>query len=281
MELCAAVYTDASLEADALRCSAHFKVPCLDGCALDAAKPKHVEQLVQQQLGAVNQSCVLLIDRAGWQLIAFGAAYRVSIRADFYGATTTYRRLKGGGKGQMIAKAVGVHSQAKLKVLDATAGLGGDAFVLASLGCSVTMVERHPVVRWLLADGLAQASRFAAKEDPSLQLVLERMVLVECDSIEYFEQLIEADLPDVVYVDPMFPTRTKRALVKKEMRVFHALVGEDADAEKLLPLALNKARYRTVVKRPRLASCLANQAPSHELVGKANRYDVYINKKIG
>jgi 16S rRNA (guanine1516-N2)-methyltransferase len=42
-------------------------------------------------------------------------------------------------------------------VIDGTAGLGKDAFVLAGLGCKVTLVERHPVVVALLADGLARA----------------------------------------------------------------------------------------------------------------------------
>lgn len=261
-------------------CADQFEVPCVDGAALDSSKPKLVERLLSEIVDTVEGLCALVIDAQGWQLVAMGAEYRVAIRADFCGATTTYRRLKGGGKGQMIAKAVGAHTNSNLKILDATAGLGGDAFVLASLGCEVTMLERHPVVRWLLADGLAQAKLFAEKEDPELGAILQRMHLVEIDSSEYLNESGEDDRPDVVYVDPMFPVRAKRALVKKEMRVFHALVGADPDSAKLLPLALEKARYRVVVKRPRIAPCLDESKPSYELSGKSNRYDIYSLQKI-
>lgn len=277
MELCAVIFLEQSFIDAAQACADQFEVPCVDGAALDTAKPKLVERLLSGQIDSVENQCALVIDAQGWQLVAMGAEYRVAIRADFCGATTTYRRLKGGGKGQMIAKAVGAHTNSQLKVLDATAGLGGDAFVLASLGCEVTMLERHPVVRWLLADGLAQAKSFADEGDAELAVILQRMHLVETDSSEYLSESCE---PDVVYVDPMFPVRAKRALVKKEMRVFHALVGADPDSAKLLPLALEKARYRVVVKRPRIAPYLDESKPSYELTGKSNRYDIYSLQKV-
>ena len=37
----------------------------------------------------------------------------------------------------------------------------------------------------------------------------------------------EGEPPQVIYLDPMFPHRDKSALVKKEMRVFRPLVGDD------------------------------------------------------
>ena len=74
----------------------------------------------------------------------------------------------------------------------------------------------------------------------------------------------------------MFPPRSKSALVKKEMRVFHALVGSDDDADELLPAALRVARKRVVVKRPRIAPALEGARPSHVLAGKRNRYDIYV-----
>ena len=42
-------------------------------------------------------------------------------------------------------------------MLDATAGLGRDAFVLASLGCQVTLIERVPAVAALLENGIERA----------------------------------------------------------------------------------------------------------------------------
>lgn len=172
----------------------------------------------------------------------------------------------------MIAKAVGLKGGERPSVLDCTAGLGGDAFVLASLGCSVQMCERVPVVRALLADALAQA---ALLEDTELRPILDRMELIEQDSLDYLTHCCPP--PDVIYLDPMFPERSKRALVKKEMRVFHELVGSDLDADALLPAALNVAKRRVVVKRPRIAPRLDGPNPSYVLEGKSNRYDIYVN----
>ena len=69
-----------------------------------------------------------------------------------------HRRQFGGGKGQMIAKAVGIKGGIKPQILDATAGLGKDAFVLATLGCEMTLLERSPIIHQLLQDGIERAS---------------------------------------------------------------------------------------------------------------------------
>ncbi|MEN8828818.1 MAG: class I SAM-dependent methyltransferase, partial [Lentimonas sp.] len=132
------------------------------------------------------------------------------------------------------------------------------------------------VVRALLADGLSRGMCVAQENDTDLAQILGAMCLHETDAATYLNQLEGDACPDVVYLDPMFPERSKSALVKKEMRVFHHLVGEDTDADALLPLALNKARYRVVVKRPRLAPFLNETKPSHSLTGKRNRFDVYV-----
>ncbi|HAS63559.1 MAG TPA: 16S rRNA methyltransferase, partial [Vibrio sp.] len=67
-----------------------------------------------------------------------------AIYVDLVAGAVAHRRKFGGGKGQAIAKAAGLNKGATPTVLDGTAGLGRDAFVLASLGCKVQMVERHP-----------------------------------------------------------------------------------------------------------------------------------------
>jgi len=85
---------------------------------------------------------------------------------------------------------------------------------------------------------------------------------------------------DVVYLDPMFPPRDKSALVKKEMRAFHDVVGSDDDADALLAPALKLAQKRVVVKRPGYAGFLAGVAPTMAVTGKNNRFDVYINAAI-
>mgnify|MGYP000597291153 FL=1 len=189
---------------------------------------------------------------------------------DFVEGAVAHRRKFGGGRGQSIAKAVGLKSGANPTVVDATAGLGRDAFVLASLGCQVTMLERHPVVAALLADGLQRA-----QQDAEIgEWMRDRMSLRAGSALKNLQQL--GFTPDVVYLDPMFPHRQKSALVKKEMRVFQSLVGPDLDADALLPAALAVAGKRVVVKRPDYAGYLNDKTPSMSIETKSNRFDVYV-----
>lgn len=205
------------------------------------------------------------------------------IQVDFCAGGAAHRRLYGGGKGQMIAKAAGVSAKVKPSVFDATAGLGGDAFVLACLGCRVTLMERSPVVFALLEDGLARARRVAAERDAELAAILDRMQLLPGDSVGYLRAQT-AEVADVIYLDPMFPERRKSAAVKKEMQAFHAVVGADADAHRLLQTALTKARCRLAVKRPRQAPAIEGFPVTYTLEGKSSRYDIYalrsLDKKI-
>ena len=193
-----------------------------------------------------------------------------AVYVDFVEGAVAHRRKFGGGRGQLIAKAVGLKSGATPSVLDATAGLGRDAFVLASLGCTVTMLERSPIVAALLDDGLTRAY-----QDPEIGAWLkQRLTLQHSNSLEGLAKLTNSH--DVVYLDPMFPHRKKSAQVKKEMRVFQSLVGSDPDADDLLPLAINAATKRVVVKRPSYAEFLNGKKPSMRLDSKANRFDVYV-----
>ncbi|OGO90272.1 MAG: hypothetical protein A3F41_07335 [Coxiella sp. RIFCSPHIGHO2_12_FULL_44_14] len=186
---------------------------------------------------------------------------------DFLSSKLTYRQKHGGGRGQMIARAVGVKPKTTLRVLDLTAGMGEDAFVLAALGCHVTMIERHPIMAALLRDGLR---RLHATTELPLQLI-------QTSSAHYLKNLATDEMPDVIYLDPMFPESGKTALRKKEMRVLRKLVGDDADAHELLALALTQAKKRVVVKRPRRASALNHRQPQIVFSGKSNRFDVYLS----
>ncbi|WP_194439717.1 class I SAM-dependent methyltransferase [Vibrio fluminensis] len=205
-----------------------------------------------------------------------------AIYVDLVSGAVAHRRKFGGGKGQAIAKAAGLNKGATPTVLDGTAGLGRDAFVLASLGCKVQMVERHPVVAALLDDGLARA-----KQDAEIgEWVSERMSLVHASSHNALSDLVndpDFNAPDVVYLDPMYPhpeNKKKSALVKKEMRVFQSLVGADNDADSLLQPALALATKRVVVKRPDYAEWLDNQKPSMAIETKKNRFDVYVKASM-
>jgi 16S rRNA (guanine1516-N2)-methyltransferase len=223
---------------------------------------------------------VVMFDGHGVSLQQTGRKAPGPIRAEFAEGSVDHRRRFGGGKGQMIAKAVGVKAGVYPNVLDATAGLGKDAFVLATLGCSVQMLERSPVVHALLADGLVRAREQASFEDPELAHIIARMELIAVDSQDYLGQISDENRPDVIYLDPMFPDRQKSADVKKEMAAFHHVVGKDEDADSLLEKALAKANYRVVVKRPRKAPFINNKTPSYQLEGKSSRYDIYTIKKM-
>jgi 16S rRNA (guanine1516-N2)-methyltransferase len=95
----------------------------------------------------------LQVGEQGLQLQQLGPDAPGPVRVDFVEGGAAHRRLYGGGSGQMIAKAVGIAQGVRPRVLDATAGLGKDAFVLASLGCEMSLIERQPLIGALLEDG--------------------------------------------------------------------------------------------------------------------------------
>lgn len=194
-----------------------------------------------------------------------------AIAVNFVDGTMAHRRKFGGGRGEAVAKAVGIKGDYLPSVIDATAGLGRDAFVLACIGCQVTLVERHPVVCALLEDGLNRAYR-----DPEIGgFMRERMQLSAVHSIAEFD--LNEPIAEVVYLDPMYPHKQKSALVKKEMRVFQHLVGADLDADTLFLPAKQLARKRVVVKRPDYAPFLAEQKPDFSQETKNHRFDVYLS----
>ncbi|WP_338883981.1 16S rRNA (guanine(1516)-N(2))-methyltransferase RsmJ [Xenorhabdus sp. TH1] len=191
------------------------------------------------------------------------------IYVDFVSGTMAHRRRFGGGRGEAVAKAVGIKKDYLPNVVDATAGLGRDAFVLASIGCHVRMLERNPVVAALLDDGLQRGYQ----DEEIGSWLKERMTLIHASSITALTDITPP--PDVVYLDPMYPHKQKSALVKKEMRVFQSLVGADEDADSLLEPARALAKRRVVVKRPDYAEPLAGVKASAAITTKNHRFDIY------
>lgn len=219
---------------------------------------------------------LLQVSELGISLQPTGKKAPGATSADFVSGAVAHRRQFGGGKGQMIAKAVGLKGSIKPTILDATAGLGKDAFVLATLGCEMTLLERSPIIHLLLEDGLYRGSFSIDVMD-----IIQRMTLHHANSIEWMTEQSEAGQSfQVVYLDPMFPHNDKSALVKKEMRCFRPIVGDDLDADQLLDAALAIAENRVVVKRPRKAPFLADRKPSLQFEGKSSRYDIYTLKKL-
>ncbi|MCP1338968.1 class I SAM-dependent methyltransferase [Idiomarina sp. M1R2S28] len=192
---------------------------------------------------------------------------------DFHQGKAAYRAQHTQLKNEAIAKAVGVSGQFKPSVVDGTAGLGRDAFVLAGLGCNVQLIERHPVVAALLDNGLHRARQ----EGDFIGDTCQRMQLIGTDNL--FTGNGYTQEPDVVYLDPMYPkTGKQKAQVKKDMQMFQQLVGSDEDADTLLEPALALAKYRVVVKRPNSAPFLAGREPNSQIKSKKHRFDVYIKR---
>ena len=188
---------------------------------------------------------------------------------DFVGGAVGHRFRSGGGRGQALPKAIGMKGGKSPSVVDATAGLGRDAFLLASLGSEVTLIERSPEMHGLLADGMNRALQAGGE----IAEVINRMTLLQGDA----KDLLPTMSPDAVLVDPMHPARRKSALVKSEMRQIREIVGTDDDALDLMKVALASARKRVVLKWPMRAAPMPGiQPPSHQITGKSTRYDVFM-----
>ncbi len=188
---------------------------------------------------------------------------------DFLGAAMD-RRRQGNRRTHPLARAMG-RKQPLPRIVDATAGLGRDAYVLASLGYEVVAVERCAILHAMLENGLARA----AAEIGGGSEASKRLRLVAGDARDYLANLPREQLPDVVYMDPMFPKRTKSALVKKEMQFFQKLLGAEEDGGSLFEVAMSVATRRVVVKRPAKAPPLAPQ-PGYQVRGGRVRWDVYL-----
>ncbi|XKE46277.1 class I SAM-dependent methyltransferase [Halomonas organivorans] len=222
----------------------------------------------------------LVLRRQDGRLVLEGdsRAYGKPLAVDFVEGRAAHRRRFGGGRGQLIARACGFAKGMTPSVVDATAGLGRDAFVLATLGAEVLLVERVAAIAALLEDGLSRA-----REAPETVAIAARMHLVHGDAGEQLAALVAevGVAPQVIHLDPMFPHREKSALVKKEMRLFRTLAGDDADAPRLLEAALDVATHRVVVKRPRKAPPIEGPSPRHVIEGKTSRYDLYVHRALG
>jgi 16S rRNA (guanine1516-N2)-methyltransferase len=164
---------------------------------------------------------------------------------------------------ELLAKAVGIKSGYRPKVLDLTAGMLGDSLLLLSFGCEVWAVERHPVIRFLISSALHNAKH------PLLNL----FHFIPSDANSVLSENLEMD---VLYFDPMFEDPNEKTAPKKEMRIFRSLVGKDHDAEDVFIKSISKRCKRLVVKRPRHSGVLSLK-PSVQYVGKSTRYDVYFS----
>ena len=220
-------------------------------------------------LCADNSDCRIYLLVTPERLELHDATRPGAIYVDFVGGSLGHRRQYGGGRKQPLARAVGIKAGVMPSIFDATAGLGKDAFVLASLGCQVTLCERSPVLAALIHDGLERALAH-----PGTQEIAQRMRLINDDAVEQIQHLPEGK--HTLYLDPMYPEKKKSALVKKEMQMLQMLIGPDLDSGDLLTMALTHNTGRVVVKRPLQSAFLNNVEPTVSISSKKTRYDIYV-----
>lgn len=219
-----------------------------------------------------SSELLLAFTPEGLQLLQaplFSNRFVTLLFVDFVHGKNGFRRAQNSSTKQAIARAAGIKPGYRPAVFDGTAGLGCDAFVLACLGCRVTMCERSPIISALLADGLDRAL-----QDQTTAEIVRQMQLFVGDAQEYLAHNFEGYA--TTYLDPMYPHRRNSALNSQAMRTLRTLVGDDEDCGAVLETALKKTHNRVVVKRPRLAPTLTETVPSHVIAMKNSRFDIYL-----
>ena len=204
----------------------------------------------------------VLFSAKGVSLTGFGLTYQ----GDF--ENMLHRVTNGRLQHEMLVRAAKSEKPGR-KAIDATAGMGEDAFLLAACGYEMTLYEQNPVVAVLLKDALRRA-----KKHPKLKDIAARMQLVEGNSIDELKSRVD-DI-DLIYLDPMFPGRQKSGLINKKLQLIQKLEPPCSDEVELFEAAIQAKPSKIIVKRPLKSPFLAGKNPTYELKGKAIRYDCYV-----
>ena len=196
----------------------------------------------------------------------------------YFSAPNLRRRAAQTGKSELLLKAIG--AQNNLRVLDCTAGLGVDAYLMAAYGCHVTMLEQSPVLGLMLREALIRALL-----DPDASVIAERMRLQETNAVDFLNSYCRQTEDDgaklahsfeVIYIDPMFPPRSKSAEVKGGMQILQKFIGKTDNVKLLLEKAVATGIKRVVIKRPLRGGDIDGFTPSYQQKAKASRFDVYL-----
>lgn len=187
------------------------------------------------------------------------------LRGDF---TTMHKRLKPANlRGELLVRAAKMKEPKEERIaVDATAGMGEDALLLAASGFHVRLYEYNPIIAALLRDALRRAALV-----PELEEAVSRMQLFEENSVHAMPDL--QIRPDVILLDPMFPARQKSGLIKKKFQLIQELEQPCEDAEALMHAAVMAQPHKIIVKRPLKGPNLADMKPNYAIEGKGIRYD--------
>ena len=237
-----------------------------DSCraAAEAAADELKIDLMPKSSAVSLPACYLQMDAEGLSLVE-GTH---TLRGDF--TRFLPRLIPNNLNHELLVRAARIKgAQGPLSAVDATAGLGEDAFLLAAAGFQVWLYERNPVIAALLQDALRRGMK-----NPELAPVLGRMHFHRGDSIVELPRLDFA--PDIVVLDPMFPDRKKSGLIRKKFQMLHQLENPCSEETELLTAAFSCHPRRIVIKRPLKGPCLAGQKPAYTLKGRAIRYDCIV-----
>ena len=220
------------------------------------------ENIIEQ----INDVPVLKMTKQGLNL----TDGKLSLRGDF---EKMLPRIKQSNlEREILVKAVKIKGKKELFIIDATAGLGEDSFLLAAAGHRVRMYESDHTIASLLFDAMERA-----KKTDNLSPVMDRLELIEGDSIEAMLLMEKEGVePDVILLDPMFPERTKSAKVKGKFQLLQQLECPCENEQQLFEAALVANPKKIVVKRPAKGALLAGKKPDYSIGGKAVRYDCYV-----
>lgn len=238
----------------------------------DDADP-YIVRLTERQIQCKAIHGLPRDDSAGLALMATAQGLALSesghlLRGDF--SKMISRLIPNNLNHELLIKAARFKNHPEfLTAVDATAGLGQDAFLLAAYGFQVRMYERDPIIAMLLYDAMRRG-----RENCELAPILCRMSLKMGDSIALIPEL--ASSPDLVLLDPMFPKRQKSGLVKKKFQLLHQLEQPCQDEDALLTAALACNPRRIIIKRPAKAGNLGRKQPSYSLRGGTIRYDCIV-----
>jgi 16S rRNA (guanine1516-N2)-methyltransferase len=181
---------------------------------------------------------------------------------DFNAYWTQFRKQNLKAKNELLSRAIGLDKKKSLNVFDATTGTGKDSIQLIFFGAQVTCCERNLLVFLLLQDAFNHWEM-----SPEVKDRLE---------IHYGDSSLLTMNFDVIYLDPMFAPSKKSALPRKEMQIFHNIVGQGEEyrgdylwAKKRAPLV--------IIKRALKASLLW-PSPTYEIKGKTIRFDAYFQR---
>ncbi len=233
------------------------------------------EQQIRNALllhGQQDPSLILHLSSAGHTFEKLDKQASIVLSSPYQEKGLMQRLVRSSPTQEILLKAIGCRGNYRPTVIDATAGFGIDALLMGFNTCFVSSIEWNPLICFLVADG------FFHLKDSVIQECIQRQV-------HYYQgdaRLLIPELPphDVIYLDPMFPSRRKQSKVKKYMQMMQmmtALYPEyKTDENQLFEIASQYAIKRVVVKRPKGEEPITPR-PNYSLASQSIRFDVYLS----